>query len=61
MINEKLREAEKFKAKIKSEEIKARKSIVEAAFGIWGKGESGKEYVRKIRDEEEKRLKKMGL
>lgn len=36
--------------------------ILEKSFGAWGKSkESGVEYVRKIRDEEEKRLKRLGL
>lgn len=61
LINEKLKEAEKISSKSKSSNVKMRKSVVEMAFGIWGKGESGREYVRKIRNEEEKRLQKMGL
>ncbi len=60
LINEKLKEAEKI-AVPKKEELKSKKSVVEEAFGIWGRGESGKEYVRRIREESEKRLKRMGL
>ena len=41
---------------------KVRKDALEKAFGAWGTSkESGIEYVRKIRNEEEKRLKRLGL
>ena len=61
LINEKLKEAEAIKTKGRLVDAKRKKSIVGMAFGAWGKGESGEEYVRKIRDQEEKRLKRMGL
>ncbi len=37
------------------------KSIISKTAGIWKSKGSGVEYVRKIRDEEEKRLKRLGL
>ncbi len=41
---------------------KIRKDAIERAFGAWGTSkESGVEYVRKIRDEHERRLKRLGL
>ena len=41
---------------------KVRKDAVIEAFGAWGNSkESGVEYVRKIRGEEEKRLKRLGI
>ncbi len=41
---------------------KVRKDAVERAFGAWSKSkESGLEYVKRIRGEEEKRLKRLGL
>lgn len=58
LINEKLRIAE---TKESSKETKKRIDIVEKSFGIWRMNESGKEYVRKLRDESEKRLKRLGL
>ena len=60
LINEKLRETEaSTPSKIKPK--KEKMDIVERSFGIWKMKESGKEYVRKIRDESEKRLKRLGL
>ena len=41
---------------------KVRKDSLGMAFGAWGSSkESGVAYTRKIRDEEEKRLKRLGL
>lgn len=41
---------------------KMKRDVVERAFGAWGSSrESGVKYARKIRDEEEKRLKRLGL
>lgn len=41
---------------------KAGKDALDRAFGAWDKSkESGTEYVRKLRSEEEKRLKRLGL
>jgi len=41
---------------------KVRKDALERAFGAWGPSrEPGVAYVRKIRGEEEKRLKRLGL
>lgn len=41
---------------------KLKRNAVKKAFGSWGTSkESGVEYVRKIRDESEKRLKRLGL
>ena len=54
LINEKLRLSEK----ISTHE----KSIVEKTFGLWKEWKvPSKEYVRRIRKESEKRLKRMGL
>jgi len=49
------------KAKITSEEIKKRRDIVEKTFGSWGPGPSGARYVRKLRRDSERRLKRLGL
>ena len=43
------------------EEVKRREEILKTTFGSWGPGESGKDYVRKIRDESEKRRKRLGI
>lgn len=41
---------------------KIRKDALEKAFGAWGASkESGVAYVKRIRNEEEKRLKRLGL
>ena len=54
LINEKLRLSEKISAH--------EKSIVEKTFGLWKEWKvPSKEYVRRIRKESEKRLKRMGL
>lgn len=58
LINEKLKRRETETSKSR---VKERSNIVERSFGIWKMKESSKMYVRKIRDEEEGRLKKMGL
>jgi len=60
LINEKLRET-KASAPSKIRSKKEKMNIIERSFGIWKMKESGKEYVRKIRDESEKRLKRLGL
>ncbi|MBI2076051.1 MAG: hypothetical protein HYT72_02265 [Candidatus Aenigmarchaeota archaeon] len=41
--------------------IKKRMEIVRKSAGSWKIGETGAEYVRNIRKESEKRLKRMGL
>ena len=38
-----------------------RTSVAKETFGAWKMKETGAEYVRKLRDESEKRLKRMGL
>lgn len=48
-------EAEKSK-----EEVEEFKEIIRRAAGIW-KGEEGYKYVRKLRKESEKRLKRLGI
>ncbi len=54
LINEKLRLSEKISTR--------EKSIVEKTFGLWKEWKvPSKEYVRRIRKESEKRLKRMGL
>ena len=40
---------------------KAKERIIEKCFGAWGSGISGVEYVKAIRRENEKRLKRLGL
>lgn len=47
--------------KLKRGEIKKVKSVIEETFGAWGPGPSGAEYVKKLRRESEKRLKRLGL
>ena len=42
-------------------ETKGRKMAFERAFGGWKMEKSGKEYVREIRDESERRRKRLGL
>jgi len=56
LINEKLKRAE-LAPMAKERKI----DIVERTFGSWGHGPSGKEYVRKLRKESEKRLKRLGI
>lgn len=63
LVNEKIRKAEGVEMKpIKSKlgETK-RVSIAKETFGIWKMKETGAEYIRKLRNESERRLKKMGL
>jgi len=38
-----------------------RDRILERNFGAWGKGKSGVEFTREIRDEAEKRERRLGL
>lgn len=59
LINEKLKHPNVVPPKIAG--MKKRLKIVEETFGAWGPGPSGKEYVRKLRKESEKRLKRLGL
>ena len=59
LINEKLKKSETSKPILMSK--KRRKDIIERAFGSWKIKESGTEYVRKIRRESEKRMKRLGL
>lgn len=48
--------------KVEDEDIKKRKSITEETAGLWkGMKMSGAEYVRKLRDESEKRFKRLGI
>jgi predicted CopG family antitoxin len=54
LINEKLRKAEK-------SEVSGSVGIVKKTFGAWGKGPSGKEFVKKLRKESEERLERLGL
>ncbi len=63
LINEKLRNAEGIEINRKTEdkEIKRRLDIVRRSAGSWKIKETGSEYVRKLRNESEKRLKRMGL
>lgn len=35
--------------------------LIDRTFGSWGKGKSGLKYTREIRDEAEKREKRLGL
>jgi len=49
---------------VENDEIVMKKlkgKVIEECFGSWGKGPSGLEYVKSIRLESEKRLKRMGL
>ncbi len=65
LVNEKLRmvESESIKpsTKVEDEEIKKRLEIVRRSAGSWKIKETGAEYVRRIRRESERRLKRMGL
>lgn len=63
LINEKLKKTTGTEARstISKEEIKRRMDIVKRSAGSWKIKETGAEYVRKIRDESEKRLRRMGL
>ncbi len=62
VIEEHLKETRSKAAKhFTPEKIKRRGDIVERTFGAWGHGHSGAEYVRKLRRESEKRLKRLGL
>lgn len=56
LINEKLRKAETAASGI---EKRKKLDIVERTFGSWGPGPSGKEYVRKLRNESAKRMKRL--
>ena len=47
--------------RLSKEEIKRREEILKKTAGIWGPGESGKDYVRRIRDESEIKRKKRGI
>lgn len=58
LINEKLRRTEA-SAMLMSKERE--KDIVERTFGSWKIKESGAEYVRRLRRESEKRMKRLGL
>ena len=40
---------------------KLKGKILERSFGAWGRGRSGVEFARRIRDEAEKREKRLGL
>ena len=60
VVNENLEEHMSEKKDTKKEDKKWQE-ILEKTFGSWGPGESGKDYVRKIRDESEKRRKRLGL
>lgn len=65
LVNEKLRKVEVIDKKpasnLEDEEIKRRLEIVRRSAGSWKIKETGAEYVRRIRKESEKRLKRMGL
>lgn len=66
LVNEKLRKVEGMGMKtatgsLEDDEIKRRLEIVRRSAGSWKIKETGAEYVRKMRRESEKRLKRMGL
>lgn len=62
LINEKLRETESTDGEGRTEEeIKRRLGIVRRSAGSWKIKETGTKYVRRIRRQSERRLKKMGL
>jgi len=55
---------DKFIVTVEDDEIVMRmikSKMLERSFGAWGKGKSGVEFVRKTRDEAEKREKRLGL
>lgn len=58
LVNEKLRMSESVKT---GKEISKKISIVDKTFGAWGRGPSGKEFVRKLRKESDERFKRLGL
>lgn len=59
LINEKLKNAETSTRPSLSR--KERHDIIERTFGSWGPGLSGKEYVKRLRKDSEKRMKRLGL
>lgn len=66
LVNEKLRKFDDTAVrsritKDEDEEIKWRRNVAKKTFGIWKIKETGAEYVRRIRDESEKRRKRLGL
>jgi len=66
LVNEKLKSVEGIETKTtaskpEDEEIKRRLEIVRRSAGSWNIKETGAEYVRRTRRENEKRLKRMGL
>ncbi len=62
VIEEHLKEGTVQARHLAPEELKKRRKAVEESFGIWkGMKETGAEYVRKLRDESEKRRKRLGL
>ena len=42
-------------------DLGTKKRSVDNSFGIWGNGESGIDYVNRIRDESEARLREVGI
>ena len=58
LINEKLKKAEIMKM---NEEKLKKTDIVEKTAGLWKIKETGSEYVRKLRKEDEKRFKRLGI
>lgn len=61
VIEKHLKETDLVKPISEDEEIKRRLEIVRRSAGSWKIKETGAEYVRRIRKESEKRLKRMGL
>lgn len=62
VTNEVIEEHLKEKSKeSEDEEIKRRLEIAKKSAGSWKTKETGAEYVRRIRKENEKRLKRMGI
>ncbi|MBL7206681.1 MAG: AbrB/MazE/SpoVT family DNA-binding domain-containing protein [Candidatus Aenigmarchaeota archaeon] len=61
---EKINIGDKFIVTIEDDEIimkKIKSEILDRSFGVWGKGSSGVEFTRKIRDEAEEREKRLGI
>ncbi len=61
LVNEKLKKVEGMKVDTASKIDNKGKDIVERTFGIWNIKENGSEYVKKLRNESEKRFKRLGI
>jgi metal-responsive CopG/Arc/MetJ family transcriptional regulator len=61
VVNENIASHLKEKESMSKDKERKEASVAKETFGIWKTKETGVEYVKKLRDESEKRLKKMGL